>query len=68
MLKGQSGKCNWCKQFFLAGDKLEIDHIIPKAQGAKDVYRNLQLLHQHCHDTKIARDVANLAAINSGAV
>jgi RNA-directed DNA polymerase len=61
MLKVQFGKCNWCKQTFLSGDKFEIDHIIPKKQGGKDVYKNLQLLHQHCHDTKTAEDVANYA-------
>lgn len=68
MLKVQTGKCNWCKQIFLVGDRLEIDHIIPKGQGGRDVYNNLQLLHQHCHDIKTAQDVAKYAAINPGAV
>ena len=33
-----------------------MDHIIPKAQGGKDEYKNLQLLHGHCHDTKTKED------------
>jgi RNA-directed DNA polymerase len=35
---------------------MELDHIIPKSQGGKDEYKNWQLLHRHCHDTKTARD------------
>lgn len=36
---------------------MEIDHIIPKSQGGKDKYDNLQLLHCHCHDGKTAKDI-----------
>jgi RNA-directed DNA polymerase len=42
--------------FFKDGDSLEVDHIIPKSLGGKDMYENLQLLHRHCHDTKTASD------------
>ena len=35
---------------------MEIDHIIPKSKGGKNEYKNFQLLHKHCHDTKTARD------------
>ncbi|MEG4120927.1 HNH endonuclease signature motif containing protein [Microcoleus sp. N9_B4] len=35
---------------------LEIDHKIPRALGGKDEWKNLQLLHRHCHDGKIASD------------
>ncbi|RCJ20720.1 hypothetical protein A6S26_26145 [Nostoc sp. ATCC 43529] len=41
---------------FKDGDKLEVDHIIPKAKGGKDTYSNFQLLHRHCHDTKTSQD------------
>ena len=34
----------------------EVDHIIPKAEGGKDDYKNLQLLHRHCHHQKTAED------------
>jgi RNA-directed DNA polymerase len=35
---------------------MEIDHKIPRSQGGKDSYDNLQLLHGHCHDAKTAAD------------
>lgn len=54
LLKQQKGKCNHCGLFFKDGDLLEIDHKIPKSQGGKDSYFNLQLLHRHCHDNKTA--------------
>ncbi|WP_254921425.1 HNH endonuclease [Nodularia sp. NIES-3585] len=33
---------------------MEVDHIIPKSKGGKNDYKNLQLLHRHCHDVKTA--------------
>jgi RNA-directed DNA polymerase len=68
ILKAQNGKCNWCQRPVLMGDQMEIDHIIPKSLGGADLYNNLQLLHQHCHDSKTAKDVVDYTTINSGAV
>ncbi|BAZ36735.1 reverse transcriptase [Calothrix sp. NIES-4101] len=56
LLKWQKGKCAHCGLFFRENDVMEIDHIIPKSQGGKDEYKNWQLLHRHCHDTKTAED------------
>jgi len=56
LLKMQKGKCKHCGLSFKDGDLLEIDHIIPKSQGGKDVYKNLQVLHRHCHDEKTNED------------
>jgi RNA-directed DNA polymerase len=56
LLKKQKGKCTHCKMFFREDDVMEVDHIIPKSKGGKDEYKNLQLLHRHCHDTKTAKD------------
>ncbi len=56
LLKKQRGKCNLCGQHFTPEDIVEIDHIIPQSKGGKDVYRNLQLLHRHCHDIKSRND------------
>jgi RNA-directed DNA polymerase len=56
LLKNQKGFCNLCKLKFKTGDVLEVDHIIPRNLGGKDIYENLQLLHRHCHDTKTAKD------------
>jgi RNA-directed DNA polymerase len=52
LLKQQKGKCASCGLYFKDGDLLEVDHIVPKAQGGKDTYANMQLLHRHCHDQK----------------
>ena len=39
-----------------ATSSLTLIHIIPKAEGGKDEYKNLQLLHRHCHHKKTAED------------
>ena len=57
LLKKQKGKCAHCGLTFRDEDILEIDHIIPKAAGGKDIYKNLQLLHGHCHDEKSRYDL-----------
>jgi RNA-directed DNA polymerase len=56
LLKQQKGRCRRCGLCFKAGDKLEVDHILPKACGGKDSYANWQLLHRHCHAVKTAAD------------
>jgi RNA-directed DNA polymerase len=56
LLKKQKGKCPYCGQYFTSNDLLEVDHIIPRSQGGKDEYKNLQLLHAHCHDVKSRYD------------
>lgn len=61
LLKKQKGKCKMCELTFRENDVIETDHIIPTAVGGKDEYKNLQLLHGHCHDKKTKSD---LEAIN----
>lgn len=56
LLKTQKGLCNWCKLPFWDGEIFEVDHIIPRSQGGLDTYKNLQLLHRHCHDAKTAKE------------
>jgi RNA-directed DNA polymerase len=56
LLKKQKGKCPHCGLYFNSNDLLEVDHIIPRSKGGKDEYKNLQLLHQHCHDEKSRHD------------
>ena len=56
LLKKQKGKCNLCGQYFTPEDIAEIDHIIPTSKGGKNDYKNLQLLHRHCHDIKTSTD------------
>jgi len=62
LLKRQNGKCIHCGLLFKDGDLWEVDHIIPKSKGGKDEYKNLQLLHRHCHDTKTANDESAVGA------
>lgn len=56
LLKKQKGKCTICKLSFTSEDRLEIDHITPRSQGGKDEYKNMQILHRHCHDNKSRKD------------
>ena len=56
LTKNQKGKCARCGLYFKDGDVQEVDHIIPKAEGGKNEYKNFQLLHRHCHHKKTAED------------
>ena len=56
LIKKQKGKCPLCSQHFASDDLVEIDHIIPKSMSGKDEYKNLQVLHRHCHDVKTRND------------
>ncbi|MEH2328408.1 DUF4915 domain-containing protein [Nostoc sp.] len=56
LLKKQKGKCTHCGMYFREEDVLEIDHITPKSMEGKDEYKNLQILHRHCHDEKTTED------------
>lgn len=56
LLRHQQGRCNACKLFFTFADVIELDHIIPRSLGGKDVFTNWQLLHRHCHHSKSASE------------
>jgi RNA-directed DNA polymerase len=56
LLKRQKGKCTHCGLYFQDGNLMEVDHITPLSKGGKDEYKNLQLLHRHCHDIKTVND------------
>jgi RNA-directed DNA polymerase len=62
LLKHQKGKCTHCDMYFRENDVMEVDHIIPKSKGGKEEYKNFQLLHRHCHDTKTAMDIGKAKA------
>jgi RNA-directed DNA polymerase len=66
-LKRQKGKCTHCGLYFTEESVMEVDHIIPKSKGGKNEYKNLQLLHRHCHDEKTALDgsLGNKSGCNS---
>ena len=56
LMKRQKGRCTRCGLYIKDEDVVEVDHIVPKAEGGKDHYKNLQLLHRHCHHQKTAED------------
>lgn len=58
LLREQQGKCQECGLYFMDGEELETDHIIPRKRGGSDAINNRQLLHKHCHHRKTARDKA----------
>ncbi len=66
LLKKQKGKCQHCEQIFKDGDNWEVDHIKPLSLGGKDEWKNLELLHKHCHDTKTASDGSSRAHDKGG--
>jgi RNA-directed DNA polymerase len=60
LLRQQKGKCAHCGLTFQERDVIEVDHIIPTAIGGKDEWKNLQLLHRHCHDQKTIVDLIEI--------
>lgn len=59
LLEHQKQRCPICQQIFTEFDSAtwEVDHIIPRSQGGKDEYKNLQLLHKRCHLQKTRKDL-----------
>jgi RNA-directed DNA polymerase len=66
LLKQQKGKCTWCGLHFRDEDILEVDHRNPLSSGGKDEWKNLQLLHRHCHDKKTATDGSLKPVVTKG--
>jgi RNA-directed DNA polymerase len=62
LLKRQLGECSICKKKFQLEDHMEVDHIIPRFKGGLDQYKNLQILHRHCHIRKTAKDLEDLGS------
>ena len=56
LLTAQNGRCNLCNELFTTGNTIERDHIQRLADGGKDVFSNLQLLHRHCHQVKSRKE------------
>lgn len=56
LLKRQNGVCPMCKRKFKTDDAMDVDHVVPKRLGGKDVMINFQLLHRYCHNEKTRQD------------
>ncbi|WP_287242410.1 MULTISPECIES: group II intron reverse transcriptase/maturase [unclassified Okeania] len=63
LLKRQKNKCASCGLTFRPNDLIEVDHIKPRSEGGDNTYKNKQLLHRHCHDTKTALDKKTYAEL-----
>lgn len=61
VLRWQKGRCGFCGLAFKPDDLIELDHLIPRVLGGRDVVTNLQALHRHCHDQKTAGDGSRAA-------
>lgn len=49
LIKRQKGRCDICCKVIEIEDKVEIDHIIPIADGGEHKLINLRLIHKSCH-------------------
>ena len=56
LLRLQGGRCAGCGRFLTDQDRLEVDHLLPRAAGGRDDLPNLRLLHRHCHDQRGLHD------------
>ena len=56
LLKKQRGRCAICYGSFTPNDTIQLDHIAPRSCGGSESLRNLQLLHQECHEQKSAEE------------
>ena len=61
----QEGICKGCDIHF-PFKVMEVDHILPRAQGGTDHLENLQLLCSHCNRSKGRRTMAEWKAANTG--
>ncbi|HEY9825194.1 MAG TPA: group II intron maturase-specific domain-containing protein [Stenomitos sp.] len=48
--KRQDYKCTECGESLFNGEPIEMHHIVPRSKGGKDEPRNLNWVHQYCHD------------------
>jgi len=47
--KKQNYRCPVCSESLFNGEEIHTHHLIPRHQGGKDTYANLQLMHLFCH-------------------
>lgn len=65
LLKRQNGLCSYCSGPIMDKD-VQVDHIVPIGKGGRDIYANLQLLHNHCHIRKTADDLTLYSEVSKG--
>lgn len=61
IFEAANGVCYLCKQRIKAGEKWDVEHLIPLALGGADGGWNMKPAHKACHAPKTAADVADIA-------
>lgn len=56
LVRKQGNHCPICNDWLSNGERLEVDHIIPKEKGGDNTIDNKQLLHYYCHIQKTAQE------------
>lgn len=57
--------CYLCSRPFVAGEKIEFDHIVALINGGENRETNLRPVHAKCHRAKTARDVAEKVRVSA---
>lgn len=55
------GICHICGSRIIAGERWEVDHVLPLAQGGDDDDTNTRPAHVKCHRVKTAKDASDTA-------
>lgn len=56
-----NGRCHWCGDKILAGERWQGDHVRPLCFDGADVIANMLPIHVRCHKRKSAGEVKALA-------
>lgn len=60
LIREQKGRCGICKELFLPDDIIERDHIVPKALGGKNLWKNVHAVHRYCHLSKTKAEMSKI--------
>jgi 5-methylcytosine-specific restriction enzyme A len=55
------GICHICGSRIIVGERWEVEHVLPLAQGGEDDDTNTRPAHAKCHRVKTAKDAADTA-------
>jgi RNA-directed DNA polymerase len=67
LAKRQQGRCRECGETLFNEEELQVHHLLAQAQGGKDTYSNLVLVHLLCHQhihAKTARAMSDCQHFN----
>ena len=61
LLNAHASRCHICGGAIEAGQRWEVEHVIPLAMGGTDEPDNMRPAHAKCHREKTAKDVPAIA-------